>query len=326
MRERISVIVPVYNVERYLTRCVDSVLGQSYEDFELLLIDDGSTDGSGRLCDALRERDDRIRVFHKSNGGLSDARNYGLDRAEGEEIFLLDSDDYITPDALEVLHGLLRRYDAEEAIGGVADLWEGDSLRKREDVRLFLGSGVEIMGMALGENDISASACGKLMRRETLTGQRFPVGKIFEDAFFFPGYMFPRKKVVATTQTVYAYFHRRDSITTKPFSPKDMETVEAYEYTYRFVREHCPEILPEAECRRYWAHFLVLDKLMATEAYETRPEYERVLRFLRVSYPRILACPYLTKSRRLAASALMVHPGLYRRLSSAYAARRQANG
>ena len=98
MDEKISVIVPVYNVEQYLERCVDSIINQTYKNLEILLVNDGSTDNSGQLCDELAKKDDRIRVIHKENGGLSDARNVGIDEAEAELIGFIDSDDYIDED------------------------------------------------------------------------------------------------------------------------------------------------------------------------------------------------------------------------------------
>ena len=105
----ISVIVPIYKVEKYLRRCVDSILNQSYTDFELLLIDDGSPDGCPQICDEYAQQDTRVRVFHKPNGGLSDARNYGLDRMKGEYVSFIDSDDYVGPDYLTVLVELAKK-------------------------------------------------------------------------------------------------------------------------------------------------------------------------------------------------------------------------
>ena len=99
----ISIIIPVYNTESYLARCVDSILSQSFIDFELLLIDDGSTDGSGVICDAFADQDGRVRVFHKENGGVGSARNLGIDNAQGEWLYFVDSDDELMPDGLQVL-------------------------------------------------------------------------------------------------------------------------------------------------------------------------------------------------------------------------------
>ncbi|MBQ5852329.1 MAG: glycosyltransferase family 2 protein, partial [Lachnospiraceae bacterium] len=99
----ISIVVPVYNVEKYLERCVDSLINQTYENIEILLIDDGSKDNSGQMCDEYANKDSRITVYHKENGGLSDARNYGMDRAKGEYIIFIDSDDYVEPNMMEFL-------------------------------------------------------------------------------------------------------------------------------------------------------------------------------------------------------------------------------
>ena len=110
---KVSVIVPVYNVEKYLDRCITSILKQTHPDFELLLIDDGSRDSSGNICDAWAQADARISVFHKENGGLSDARNYGIDHAKGEYITFVDSDDYVGRDYLKTLVGLVQEYGAQ---------------------------------------------------------------------------------------------------------------------------------------------------------------------------------------------------------------------
>ena len=123
MDEKISVIVPVYNVEQYLERCVDSIINQTYKNLEILLVNDGSTDNSGQLCDELAKKDDRIRVIHKENGGLSDARNVGIDEAEAELIGFIDSDDYIDEDMYETLYRQLRESNADLSMCGHYDVF-----------------------------------------------------------------------------------------------------------------------------------------------------------------------------------------------------------
>ena len=110
---KLSVIVPVYNTEKYLRECIDSILAQTFTDFELILVDDGSTDGSGVLCDSLAQTDDRIRVIHKENGGLSDARNAGLVQAKGTWLLFVDGDDYVEPDAMAHMQSLLEQHHAQ---------------------------------------------------------------------------------------------------------------------------------------------------------------------------------------------------------------------
>ena len=111
--ELISVIVPVYNVEKYLEKCIDSIINQTYQNLEIILVDDGSTDGSGKICDEYSRKDNRIKVIHKENGGLSDARNIGIKNANGGLIGFIDSDDYITENMFEVLQKDLRKYNAD---------------------------------------------------------------------------------------------------------------------------------------------------------------------------------------------------------------------
>ena len=129
----ISVIVPVYNVEKYIERCVESVLAQTHKEFELILVDDGSTDLSGEICEKLKTKDNRIRVFHQENKGLSAARNKGLIEAAGEYITYIDSDDYVDAFYLEVLHQNAVQYHADISVCGYQRVWENNKTQKREN-------------------------------------------------------------------------------------------------------------------------------------------------------------------------------------------------
>ena len=133
----ISVIVPVYNVEKYLERCVKSIAAQTYKDLEILLIDDGSTDKSGEMCDDFQQTDSRIKAFHKQNGGLSDARNYGIEHSAGEFISFVDSDDYIDEKMLETLHRLITENDADLAVCSAMDVFEGKEVTQVKEIKEF---------------------------------------------------------------------------------------------------------------------------------------------------------------------------------------------
>ena len=130
----ISVIVPVYNVEKYLDRCVKSILSQSFSDFELLLVDDGSPDRCGEMCDEYAKGDSRIKAFHKRNGGLSDARNFGIEKALGEYLMFVDSDDYIHEQMLETLHRLITENDADLAVCSAMDVFEGKEVTQVREI------------------------------------------------------------------------------------------------------------------------------------------------------------------------------------------------
>lgn len=182
----ISVIVAVYNIEGYLHRCVDSVLGQSYGELEVILVDDGSTDGSGGICDGYAARDDRVRVVHKKNGGLSDARNAGLAIARGDYIGFVDGDDWIEPDMYREMYGACVRGDAQIAVcrykqitrSGVIDASTGNSvlLSKAEALEIYVCGDERYL--------IYNSVWSKLFSAGLIRGMRFPVGKNSEDIMF----------------------------------------------------------------------------------------------------------------------------------------------
>lgn len=206
-----SVIIPVYNCENYLTPCVRSVLDQSCSDFELLLVDDGSTDGSGMLCDQLAEQDSRIRVFHKENGGAASARNYGLDHAVGSRVMFLDGDDTITEDCLETAG---EASEADLIIFGMEfDYYRGDRLTEQRlnSVRYSgLFTTRELAADFIGffnDNQLS-SACNKLFCRSALDEQelRFQEGlSLYEDFDFVLRYLTTARRICCVNRPLYRY-------------------------------------------------------------------------------------------------------------------------
>ena len=322
----ISVIVPVYNVEKYLQRCVDSLLRQTFHNCEILLVDDGATDSSGAMCDGYAARDSRVRVIHKPNGGLSDARNAGLEVAQGKYVCFIDSDDYVEPDMLEVLYRLVTEHDADLSICGISDSYEKGSYPQCPEEIEFVCTGREAQGITLEGKKLPGSVCTKLIRRELIGDHRFLKGKTYEDAFFTPELLLRAKTVAATTRSLYYYWHRDDSITTRPFSAKNMDIVEAYAYTLDQVRQRCPEHEELAMFRLCWANFVVLDKMLVTENYRKLPQYPQVLKFLKNHWLTVLRSPHFRKGRRLAALALKLHVGLYRMLAVANAKKLEVHG
>ncbi len=211
---KFSIIVPVYQVEEYLDRCVESLIGQTYKNIEIILVDDGSKDNSGKMCDLWAEKDSRIIVCHKSNGGLSDARNYGFDKADGDYILYVDSDDYIEADTCEKLSVFAEKgYDIVigDAIveGGKAYL---DHISSNEVM-----TGEEYLLSAYLEGKAPMAAWLNLYRKNFLVenGLRFKCGILHEDEEFTPRAMLAAKSVVVTGVCFYHYVLRENSITTK---------------------------------------------------------------------------------------------------------------
>lgn len=309
----ISVIVPVYNVEKYLDRCVKSILSQSFSDFELLLVDDGSPDRCGELCDEYAKGDSRIKAFHKRNGGLSDARNFGIEKALGEYLMFVDSDDYIHEQMLETLHRLITENDADLAVCSAMDVFEGKEVTQVREIREFTLNKTESYKYML-RGDGLPSACNKLYKRQTVGEVRFPVGKLYEDGFFTPQILKRVEKTAVTSRPMYYYFRRADSITTKPFRKGDLDVIEAYDICVRQVRELCPEALPFAEFRYRNAYFNVLDKMLMRDDCKSIPEYKTTVKYLKSHTLDIIRDPGFGKMRKIAAVALKFSVPLYKKI------------
>ena len=309
----ISVIVPVYNVEKYLERCVKSIAAQTYKDLEILLIDDGSTDKSGKMCDDFQQTDSRIKAFHKQNGGLSDARNYGIEHSAGEFISFVDSDDYIDEKMLETLHRLITENDADLAVCSAMDVFEGKEVTQVKEIKEFNLNKVESYKYMLRGDGIP-SACNKLYKMQTVGNVRFPVGKIYEDGFFTPQILKRVEKTAVTSKPMYYYFRRADSITTKPFRKGDLDVIEAYDKCVKQVKELCPEALPYAEFRYRNAYFNVLDKMLMRDDCKEIPEYKQVVKYLKKHTAQIVKDPGFGKMRKIAAVALKFSVPLYKKI------------
>lgn len=215
----VSVIVPVYNVEKYIERCILSVLNQTYQNYELLLVDDGSTDDGGRICDMYHSNNPKIKVYHKENGGLSDARNYGLQKAEGEYIVFLDSDDYIAKEFLACLHGLLEEAQADIAVCGFyhTDANTFPKEKKGRTYRTTLLSSQESLADWHGARGrLETCVWNKLYKRKVFSLDKepvlFPVGTYYEDVYTTHRLVDNAERIVFTEKPLYMYYKRSGSI------------------------------------------------------------------------------------------------------------------
>lgn len=232
--ERISVIVPIYNVEAELPRCVDSIRSQTYTDLQIVLIDDGSTDGCSRLCDAYAAEDSRVRVVHQEHKGVSDARNVGVDTADGTYIMFVDSDDYIEPDMAEKLFCALQKADADMSMcsfqydcTAVPD--QADRFPTELPIEDGVLSGRQIMTekMFIGSGVWYVTLWNKLYRRHLFDRVRFPVGKVNEDEFAFHAIMLQCEKVACIRDVLYHYVIRPGSIMHSSFYIQRFDGAEA---------------------------------------------------------------------------------------------------
>jgi glycosyltransferase involved in cell wall biosynthesis len=238
----ISIIVPVYNVEKYLEKCIESILRQTFIDFELLLIDDGSTDNSGKICDEYSLKDKRIKVIHKENGGLSDARNSGLNIALGDYIGFVDSDDWIESDMYEVLYNNLKKYNADISICKMRMIKYDnyDSINNQTNNCILLNN-KEAFECLFNTKYFASHACDKLYKKELIKNIRYPKGKLYEDMFTTYQVFEKTNKVVFTDYIGYNYYQRIDGIVNSKFTIQKLDYIEAFNDIFNLCRKKYPQ-------------------------------------------------------------------------------------
>lgn len=275
---KVSIIVPVYKVEKYLDKCVESLINQTYKDLEIILVDDGSPDNCGELCDAWAKKDERIVVYHKDNGGLSDARNYGIDRCTGEYIAFVDSDDYVAENYIEFMYKLFDESDN-------CSVTACDICAVRNGVEApysdFEGSAVfsrrEAFERVLYHDLIDVAAYAKLYKREVFADIRYPVGRVYEDTYIFGDVLNKTDYIVFGGEALYYYVQRDDSIVNGAFSEKRLQYIDSVELLVKAAEECDPELKEGCIRRLSHAYFSVLrymDKC-DKEFYPLRKELRR---------------------------------------------------
>lgn len=254
----VSVIVPVYQVEKYLERCIDSILNQSYHNLEILLIDDGSKDKSGVICDAYACRDSRIQVYHKKNGGLSDARNYGIDRAKGEYLAFIDSDDFISYDFIQVLLEISIKYqsditvcDFERVSGDVLSGLESDGIKVYTKAEAL----AEICKNT-GRHVLMTVAWNKLYKKELFEGIRYPVGKLHEDEATTYRLIDRTDRVVVSEKKMYGYYMSTSSIMRSDYNKRRLDIIGILLDRIRFFHERAQYQL-EKEVKNQLSYTLI---------------------------------------------------------------------
>lgn len=307
----ISIIVPVYNVEEYLPRCIESILQQTYKEFELLLIDDGSKDNSGKICDKYSERDHRIRVIHKSNGGLSDARNSGLDQITGDFVTFIDSDDYIGPAYLNTLFNMIQKYNADVAVCSMIAVMSKDFyLIESEDKQVCLNKADAFKETIIGKR-FGVSSCAKLFRRSVFLNIRFPSKTYYEDLYLVPYVIEKSNKCAFSESVLYYYFQRENSIMHTLSQEKVNMWVTGMEKLHEYTKQYYPEMIDAVICR-YNNHGFdaIVNNLLDEQDYVARA---RSFRNKHSSWHfAALKCKYLSMSEKGHAALFLISVRLYR--------------
>ena len=231
----VTVIVPVYNAEKYLERCVDSILQQTYTDLELLLVDDGSPDRSGEICDAYARKDGRVRVIHRQNGGVSAARNTGLDAAKGAWIMFADNDDFFAPDAVEYLLKLCREHRVRVAqcgtVVGKDESFPAETAEEQVTVWEFRELYISPRRIFLG------SVWAKLFDASLFRELRFPEGKLAEDYEVAFKALYTAKRIAGSNRRLYYWYQSENSLSRDPNRPINYDVVTIFEGLFRWLEE-----------------------------------------------------------------------------------------
>ena len=324
----ISVIIPVYNIMEYLPRCVDSVCRQTYENLEILLVDDGSTDGTGALCEELAKKDERIRVFHKENGGSSSARNLGIAHAKGSFFGFVDSDDYIEPDMYERLVQAISEKDCLIAQVGRDELDENG--KKLPDVcnppkEMYVYSAEEFLReLLLHKGD--CSFCTKLVCRSLFAGQRFPEGVLNEDFHLLVQMLRASGGIVSLPGYGYHVFYRVGSNTRKAdkedFPRVYADCVDNADMVSKIVEESYPGLKKEALRFGIFQRLEYLLHIPVSRMNRQNGQYGQCVSFLRKHFWGGMISPYLSAKNKRNLIAFVIAPKGSRQLHGKYFARR----
>lgn len=303
----ISVIVPIYNVEKYLDKCIASIVGQTYQNLEIIMVEDGSTDRCSEICNKWAMKDTRIQVIRKTNGGLSDARNTGLSLATGEYIGFVDGDDYIHPEMYEKLWGIIKEYEADLAICGFDYVDENGNPMEAEGIELengLIDKTVALSGIV--DKRWNCVVWNKLYRKRLFHNIKFPYGMVYEDRMIMPWIVKNSSKIVVTTSALYYYVHSANSITRSKSIAKHLDLVEAYYCNLLFYKKYYPD-LTQKIANQLVKQYLITRKLLKEKPavdLERMKEINRMVCYcclkywkqIRLCYKLSFFCPVLYRT------------------------------
>jgi len=288
MNDLISVIVPVYNVEKYIKRCIESIINQSYLNIEIILVNDGSTDSSGIICDKYSEVDNRIKVLHKKNGGLSDARNVGLKVAQGNYITFIDSDDWIHVNYIKTLYTLILKSNSDVSICNFKKTSSEELIEDTEEESIYQFTNVEALEQLFGELYVQmVIACAKLYKSSLFNEISFPVNRIHEDEFTTYKLLFKSSKVILTTKKLYYYWQRNDSITGSSINYKQtMDKILALTERATFFNNNKLNVLGDRTYKNIFIYYIQIlnkvnefgEEIYINKFYKDFKKYKKVLK------------------------------------------------
>lgn len=308
---QISIIVPVYNTEPYLRECLDSLVSQTFADLEIIVVDDGSSDGSLAICAEYARKDPRFRVFSTAHQGVSQARNVGLAHASGAYVAFVDSDDFICPDWCQVLRNLIQEHRLPIAISKEVDHFGGlpPAFRQKADRLLDQEEVLERMFLA---EDIRAHVASGLFDRTLFADLSFPDVAVCEDCWVLLELLLRAPGVIRTDRTAYFYRRRQGSLVTAAYSEKDLDCVRVWKRNWDVLVQDHPHLYEQGKTRFIWACYFVLDKACGVGGALRTAPLVRITEYLRKHTLFVLTNRHYTLKRKLSAILLWLSPRLYR--------------
>ncbi len=302
----VSVIVPVYNVEPWLRRCVDSIIHQTLRNIEIILVDDGSTDGSGAICDEYAAMDARIRVVHQENAGLSEARNAGIDRARADYLMFVDSDDWVEPDFCRIPYDIAREQQADLVMFQFRRIRNGKEKKRKYSITEGRKSQEEAIDLTI--TGATVSAWNKLYHRDLFRENRYPKGMVYEDLFLTPVLVHEARRVFYTSAVLYNQEYRESSITTDLSGSSAQDWLDARTLTAQHLKEW--GYASKAE-----SYYLMGMLSFAAKGWRSPELKAKCIRYLR----SIKRCPaHFPLKQRCKFHLCRISPGLYRLVCRGY--------
>lgn len=273
----VSVIVPVYNNEKFVSECIESILQQTYKNIEIILVDDGSSDGSGAICDEYAKKDSRIKVFHQENGGVCKARNKGLEIVNGDYFCFVDSDDFIKENALEILMNDMLEYGSDMAIGKMGAQVQIDCPGHQAETEIWQDN--EALIKSIEDNPFTYSSCGKLYKRKTFGDIRFLEGKkIHEDSFFVFQCFMKKPKVIVKDENIYCYRKNEESASHSEFSEKFFDILYFAEEKKKMIDKNFPDLREKANNIIVKANLAMLHAFCKADYRKYRKEIRKCIK------------------------------------------------
>lgn len=310
MDDLISVVVPVYNVEQYVDKCINSIINQTYRNIEVIIVDDGSTDGSSFICEKYSKEDSRIEIIHKDNGGLSDARNRGIEISKGKYITFIDSDDYVDTDYIEVLYNAIKKYEADMSISTHKILFPNKTVNKYP-FEEYISTKEDILDKLLYDEGIDTSVWGKLYKISLFKDIRFPRGRLFEDAATTYKLIDKSNRIAVYSKPTYNYVIRENSISNVGFSEKKLDLIKSTQEMTDYIKTKYPNLEKGCNRRLMFSYLATFTQLAKSKTRNKKIEKD-LLKYIKENKEKVLTDKRIPKRDKIGIYSSMLGIGFYR--------------